>query len=136
MIILSTSGYRAAAMNICNRCTRKFNHKNSLQRHIKKRRYPCMPPVIDCENCGKSFSSIHSLKKHEKLYCRHRCFPPLEDFLTQNKEGVFRDLPPQWTSPQSLNFNSSTSKDGYLNTPVYSAFTSKLNDVAEQSNPF
>ncbi len=127
-------------MNICNRCTRVFHHKNSLHRHIKKRRYPCTPPVIDCVECGKSFSSIHSLKKHEKLYCKHRRrLPPLEDYLSQ--KGIVRDLSPppsplQWTSSQSLNFNSNTSKDGVLRTPVYTAFTSKLDDVAEQRNPF
>ena len=122
-------------MNICNRCTRVFNHKNSLHRHIKKRRYPCTPPVIDCGECGKSFSSVHSLKKHEKLYCKHRRrLPPLEDYLSQ--KGIRQDLPPQWTSPQSLIFNSNTSKDGLLRTPVYTAFTSKLDDVAEQRNPF
>ena len=123
-------------MNICSRCTRKFNHKNSLHRHLKKRRFPCTPPVIDCEECGKGFSSVHSLKKHEKLYCKNRRLPPLADYLTQNEKGIFRDLPPHWTSPKSLNFNSNTSKDELLHTPVYTAFSSKLDDVAEQTNPF
>ena len=49
---------------------------------------------------------------------------------------IRQDLPPQWKSPQSLIFNSNTSKDGLLRTPVYTAFTSKLDDVAEQRNPF
>ena len=122
-------------MNIYSRCTRKFNHKNSLHRHLEKRRFPCTPPVTDCEECGKSFSSVHSLKKHEKLYCKNRRLPPLADYLAQNEKGIFRDLPPQRTSPQSLNFNSNTSKDGLLHTPVYTAFSSKLDDVAEQTNP-
>ena len=52
------------------------------------------------------------------------------------KRGFFVIHYPQWTQPQPLKFNPSTSSGGLLHTPVYTGFTSKLDDVVEQSNPF
>ena len=70
--------------NICSRCERSFNHKNSLRRHQTRRIRPCKPIVTSCVYCGNKFTCLQSLKKHEKLYCKQR--NPrisLQDFIDQ-----------------------------------------------------
>ena len=117
-------------MNVSYKCNRKFNHKNSLRRHKNKRQNPCKPLIIECKNCVKRFSGIHSLKKHEKLYCKNRLqtFPCLQDCIEQGGE---LSTPLEADAPTLI-----IPKHETMCTPVYSTFKSELAGVEEQKNPY
>lgn len=78
---------------MCNLCSKKFNHKGTYMRHINKK-YSCVTTMTiitqpnkpitiiaqpdkpitingknECSYCNKNFTSLKSLRRHNKYYC-------------------------------------------------------------------
>ncbi len=121
-----------AARYICDRCDRGFNHKNSLRRHQYRISHPYRRAIAECENCHKMFTSIDSLKKHKRLYCKSNHLS-LEDYIDQLPEQNL--FTPSKQDMQPLKFEFS---DPEMNTPtmVNPFSSSKLDDVREVPTPW